>query len=254
MPATFWAPRTLARPFLRGRQTFPLIMPGGEIVLRETRGHLLAGRSSPIGTVLGHHHLDDGALFILIHVIRHFLGPDWRPAWVEATASKDARLQYLEDTLGVPVHGDATVPSVAIPRAALAAVNPNPPRSEEIVALSELPVLMGVQPPRSMTEVVEQIIQLQIDLGRASEDHVASRLLLGRRTLQRELQIEGTSFREIKARIIEKRARALLTETDLTVATIARSLGYDEPKSFQRAFRKRTGLWPHAYRTVRSGE
>lgn len=246
--------RDLGAALKRGRMTFPLIQPGGEIVLQDAKAHVLLGRRSTVGTVIGHHHLDDGALFILIQVIRHFLGPDWRPAWVEVTRSADRRMQYLEDKIGAPVRCGAEMPLVAIQASDLGTPNPHPPHPRDIVTLSDLPVLMGVRPPQTMTNMVEQIIQAQVTMGEASEDHVATLLSLGRRTLQRALQQEGTSFREIKARVIENRARVLLTETDFTVATIARSLGYEEPKSFQRAFRKWTGLWPHAYRTVRSDD
>jgi AraC-like DNA-binding protein len=238
----------------RGRGAFPLIQLGGEIVLQELEDHLLVGRRSKISSVVGHHHLDDGGLFIFVGLIRHFLGPDWRPTWVATTGNGDKRLQYLEDKIGAPVRGGSDMPLVAVHAGALGTPNPHPPHPQDIVTLSDLPVLMGVRLPRTMTIMVEQIIQTQVTIGDASEDTVAARLSLGRRTLQRGLQKEGTSFREIKARVIEKRARALLEETDLTVAAIARTLGYEESKSFQRAFRKWTGLWPHAYRKDRSGE
>jgi AraC-like DNA-binding protein len=245
---------TLGAALTRGRAAFPMIQPGGEIVLNETKDHLLAGRRSRLGTVLGHHHLDDGALFILIGVIQHFLGSDWRPVWVEATGEEGSRIQYLEDKIEVPVHKGAAIPLVAIEKTALSTPNPAPLPPDKIVSRSDLSVLSFMQPARTMTDTVALEIQTQLTLEDASEDLVARRLALGRRTLQRSLQKEGTSFREIKARIIEHRARVLLAETDLAVATIARTLGYSEPKSFQRAFRKWTGLWPHAYRTVCSGE
>jgi AraC-like DNA-binding protein len=244
--------RDLGTALKRGRDAFPLIQVGSEIVLQEDGDLLLAGRRSRISNVVGHHHLDDGGLFIFVRLIRHFLGAEWRPAWVGATGNGDKRLQYLEDKIGALVRGGAEMPFVALEAGALGTPNPRPPNPHDIVTLSDLPVLMGVIPPRTMTNIVEQTIQSRITIGDASEDDVAACLSVGRRTLQRGLQKEGTSFREIKVRVIERRARTLLTETDLNVATIARSLGYEEPKSFQRAFRKWTGLSPHAYRKVRS--
>ena len=73
---------------------------------------------------------------------------------------------------------------------------------------------------------------------------------MGRRTLQRALKTEGTSFREIRMRFIEARARTLLLESDLDVAAIARALGYDEPNSFRRAFRGWSGQTPDAFRAA----
>jgi len=246
--------RDLDTALKRGRDAFPLIHVGGEIVLQEAGGHLLAGRRSSISSFVGHHHLDDGGLFIFVRLIRHFLGAEWRPAWVGTTGNGDKRLQYLEDKIGAPVRGGAEMPFVALEAGSLGTPNPRPPNPQDIVTLSDLPVLMGVIPHRTMTNIVEQTIQSQITIGDASEDDVAARLSVGRRTLQRGLQKEGTSFREIKTRVIETRARALLKETDLTVATIARVLGYEEPKSFQRAFQRQTGFSPTAYRKVFSAE
>lgn len=246
--------RDLGTALARGRKTFRLIQPGGEIVLKQADGHLLVGRRSRLGTAVGHHHLDDAALFIIIRVIRHFLGPQWRPAWVEATGKSDGRLPYLEDRIGAPVRGTSGIPMVALPEQALDAPNPHPPNPSDIVTLSDLPVLMGVNPPRTMADTVEQMIRTQMTIGEASEDKIAASLSLGRRTLQRALQGEGTSFRDIKARAIERRARTLLRETDLAVATIAQALGYEEPKSFQRAFRRQTGVSPSAYRAGRTDD
>jgi AraC-like DNA-binding protein len=52
------------------------------------------------------------------------------------------------------------------------------------------------------------------------------------------------------ARFVEERARALLAEPDLAIDDVARSLGYSEPNSFRRAFRKWTGLSPGSYRAA----
>jgi AraC-like DNA-binding protein len=83
---------------------------------------------------------------------------------------------------------------------------------------------------------------------------VAARLSFGRRTLQRLLQAEGTSFRELKARFLDQRARARLAESDLDVPAIARALGYDEPGNFRRAVRSWSGQTPHGFRRAARGE
>jgi AraC-like DNA-binding protein len=101
-------------------------------------------------------------------------------------------------------------------------------------------------------DLVWHTLAVQFALGDMTQEAVAQRLNMGHRTLQRALQFEGTSFRSVKASFIESRARSLLAETEFEITTIARSLGYDEPKSFQRTFRKLTGMTPRAYRKVMS--
>jgi AraC-like DNA-binding protein len=239
---------TLAAALARGKSAFHVLHAGSEIVLREQDGHLLVGRRSGIETVVGHRHLDDAAIVIIVRLCRQFLGPDWRPAWIEMTGDSVPSARYLEELIGVPVHIGSEMPAVAVPEKDLEADNPHRPNANQIVGLRELPALMGLRPPRTMADSVEEVLRTQLVLGDLSEDGVAHRLSVGRRTLQRTLHEEGTSFREVKARFIEAKARLLLAESDLDLATIAHVLGYEEPKSFYRAFRKWTGYWPAAYR------
>ncbi|MFC3612711.1 helix-turn-helix domain-containing protein [Lutimaribacter marinistellae] len=240
--------KDLEEALYRGRRAFALTHPGSEILLRRQEGHVLVGRRTELTTVVGHRHLDDGAIVIIGGVIRHFLGPDWRPAWVESTGTDSVSTTYLQQTIGAPVRAGSEMPALAISESALSAPNPNPPGSHQRVGFIELPSLMRVDPPETMTSAVDQVLRTQFVLGDLSEESVASRLSLGRRSLQRALKTEATSFREVKAKFLEQRARALLAESDLDVPTIARALGYDEPHSFRRAFRTWTGLTPHAYR------
>ena len=246
--------KDLGSGLIRGSRAFSLIQPGGEIVIKEKNGHVVVGRRSALGSAIGHLHLDDGAIFILVDVIRHFLGPDWRPIRIGMTGNTPSRVDFLETAIGAPVYSGADMPSVVLRKADLLAPNPYRPDAQDIVTLRDLPVLMRVVPPENMTKLVEQVIQTQIALGDASEELVANRLSMGKRTLQRALRKEGTTFRDVKLRMIEKRARALLAETDLPLSEIAASLGYEEPKSFQRAFQRQTGLTPHAYRASLSSE
>lgn len=239
---------TLAAALTRGRRAFHVLHPGSEIVLREQDGYLLVGRWSGIETVVGHRHLDDAAILIIGRVCRHFLGSDWRPAWIEITGDSGQSAGYLEDLFQVPVHTGADMPAIAVLGKDLDAGNPNRTSPSQIIGLPELPALMGLRPPRTMADNVEEMLRTQLVLGDLSEEGVAQRLSIGRRTLQRTLHKEGTSFREVKARFIEAKARLLLAESDLDLATIALLLGYEEPKSFYRAFRKWTGYWPAAYR------
>lgn len=77
---------------------------------------------------------------------------------------------------------------------------------------------------------------------------IADALHMTPRTLQRRLQEEGTTYRELGETIKDEIARNLLGNPDLTLTDIALRLGYAEVTSFQRAFRQWTGTTPNAYR------
>ena len=240
--------KDLGSALARGKRALSFIHSGSRIVLRKRDGHVIVGRRSGLNAALGHRHLDDATLFMIGQVIRHFFGPDWKPAWAEITAVQAAGAGYLEEALGAPLRSGGDMPALAIPLGDLSAPNPAPPSVHQVVGFADLPALMGVEAPRSTIEEVDYVLRTQFVLGDMSEESVAMRLSVGRRTLQRWLKEEGTSFREVKARFIEARARTLLAESDLDTDVIAASLGYDEPKSFIRAFRGWTGLTPHAFR------
>jgi len=237
----------------RGRRAFPLISPGSAIVLQTAGEHLLVGRQTGLHAVIGRRHLEDAALFIIIGVVRHFLGGGWRPSWIEIPGREADRRAFLEDAIGAPVRVGRAMPAVAVAARSLSAPNPTPLNARNALAFRELPVLMGVSPPRRFEDVVREMLFAQLASRDLSEDVIANRLAMGTRTLQRVLKDEGTTFREVRARFVEDRASALLAETDLSVEAISRHLGYVEPNSFRRAFKVRFGLSPSEFRAKGRG-
>ncbi|SFT80831.1 helix-turn-helix domain-containing protein [Sedimentitalea nanhaiensis] len=240
----------LASALDRGRRALSLTHPGSEIVIRETEHHLVVGRNSEGFSVIGHRHLDEGALLVIGHVARHFLGNEWRPAWVEIPATCESEAVTLGKLVDAPVRLGCRVPAISIPLADLAARNPGPPRSDRALSLEELGSLMGVKPVQTMQEAVVQVMNIMQIRAIPSEDAVARLLAIGPRTLQRALKAEGTSFRRIRDDFIEHRAQSLLRDTDMPIEKIGENLGYSEPKSFRRAFKRWTGVSPMGYRSA----
>lgn len=243
----------LGSAIIRGQRAMPLIHPGSSIILERRESHLIVGRSSDIQNVVGHRHLDEASVYVIGNVIRHFLGPDWRSDWIEMTGDRLGNGSTLEDITNSPVKTNERMPAVVVRLDDLSAPNPCPPRAEEAITLAELPSLMGVTVPKTMEDVVRNVFQTQLVAGDLSVDSVARRLSLGRRTLQRTLENEGTSFREVRERFLHKRACALLSETDFPIDEIARSLGYKEPNNFRRFFRKSAGVSPSKFRIAMRG-
>lgn len=77
---------------------------------------------------------------------------------------------------------------------------------------------------------------------------LARTLNLSARTLDRYLQREGESFREMQKRVQHTKACTLLQQEDLSVTQIAYELGYADPSNFARAFRRESGQSPSAWR------
>jgi AraC-like DNA-binding protein len=85
--------------------------------------------------------------------------------------------------------------------------------------------------------------------GNPTITEIASRMGLSQRNLQRKLADAGTSFTKVLEEMRIEIASRYLAATSLSLKEIAFLLGYNEPSSFFRAFRKLTGETPLAFRT-----
>jgi AraC-like DNA-binding protein len=144
------------------------------------------------------------------------------------------------------------LPGIALRKADLAARNPDSPDPRALLRLNDLPGFMGLTPPQTIADEVLMILRAQFIQGDTSVEAVAQRLATGVRSLQRSLQVEGTSFRDVQQQFLKERAVVLLADTELSVGEVASTLGYKEPDSFRRAFLKWTGVPPsHFARSAR---
>lgn len=85
-----------------------------------------------------------------------------------------------------------------------------------------------------------------------SLDQIARRVASSRRQLQRSYaEIGNTTFREHLTAVRMERAAELLATRGLTVREVAERVGYRQPAQFAKAFRRRHGLAPSAFRDMR---
>lgn len=84
----------------------------------------------------------------------------------------------------------------------------------------------------------------------ATAPAAAHALGMGRRTLERRLDAEGTSFRALLDEARLSLARSWLDEVE--IAEVADRLNYADVRAFDRAFRRWTGTTPSAWRLERT--
>lgn len=100
---------------------------------------------------------------------------------------------------------------------------------------------------KRMTHRVRDFIGERLGTAIAIED-VARGLHLSTRTLARRLEEEGTHFQAVKDALRRDTAIAQILNTDVSIANIGASLGFDDPAAFNRAFKNWTGSPPGSYR------
>jgi AraC-like DNA-binding protein len=106
--------------------------------------------------------------------------------------------------------------------------------------------------PELLVEQVRERIAVLLDHD-ASLTRVARELGLGPRTLQRQLDAQLTSFQALVEDVRRGHALRAMRETQQSVTKLAARLGYADPASFRRAFRRWTGQSPAGYRAAQRG-
>lgn len=89
--------------------------------------------------------------------------------------------------------------------------------------------------------------------GGLTVESAARSLGLSTRSLQRRLELAGTSFRAEVNRVRIERARELLERTDEKIAAVSSAVGCASARHFGRLFREATGLAPGEWRRARRG-
>ena len=98
---------------------------------------------------------------------------------------------------------------------------------------------------------VKSFITESIGLEPMTQEAVATRMNMSRSSLQRNLNAEGASFRQLRDEVVYSLGRDALTTTDTSITQIALALGYSETSSFDRAFARMSGgLTPSQYRQM----
>ncbi len=99
---------------------------------------------------------------------------------------------------------------------------------------------------------LQVVVRTRLDGGKVSLEDVAAELQLPPRTLQRRLEELGLNFRLMVDSVRSSQAQHYLSETEMTLVELASALGFADHASFNRAFKRWTGLSPGAFRRSRA--
>ena len=95
-------------------------------------------------------------------------------------------------------------------------------------------------------QYIDEHVEEDVSLTRVAQEFFLSTSYLSRLFKSKV----GMNFSDYIANRKVERAKSLLTDTDLTVAEIARKLNYPEQNSFSRFFKNKVGIPPLTYRAM----
>lgn len=170
-----------------------------------------------------------------------------REVWFQHAAPRDPAAH--EAFFGCPVRFSSPETRLVLSRDVLDRAPPS--RNPSLHTYLERHALALSEAFASRATIAERVRSLVAELlreGEPSQQEIARRLGMSERTLQRRLKDEDRSFADVLDGVRRELAVRYLGDPDLAIYEVAFLLGYAEPSSFHRAFRRWTGESPQDLR------
>lgn len=103
--------------------------------------------------------------------------------------------------------------------------------------------------PHRVASIVRRLLIALLPAGEVDQDMVANRMNRSTSTLQRQLQAEGLSYREVLDDTRLSLAEDYLRQRKLSHAQIAYLLGFSDQSNFSRAFKRWTSKSPREFQS-----
>ena len=151
------------------------------------------------------------------------------------------------------VRFDCACSALVIPAAWREARNPDYDETSFRTALARCELERGGAATDDPVNRVRQLMA-EPDVGAARTgghqtlEQVAARMHVSSRTLIRTLRQAGTTFQALVDEFNRERARMLLADRDRRIHEVAAALGFTDPASFGRSFKRWFGVTPGTYR------
>lgn len=193
------------------------------------------------------------SMTVACNIMRALCGTAWHPAEVLFPFRKPRDPGPLQRFFRAPLRFDADQAALVFPTTWLERPVPGavPEIRREMDALAA--TLAGKQRGNVVAQVRRALCALLVS-GRASEGEVALEFAMHRRTLNRRLRSQGTTFQRVLDEVRFDVARQLLGNTETPVGEIATNLAYGSASAFGRAFRRWSGSTPLEWRERAAAE
>lgn len=186
------------------------------------------------------------SLGMFLNVLREAL-PAWAPEEVHFEHPKPAAWREHERAFAAPVYFSQPINALVFRADVLG--RPMPASDARLMAMMRACLeTLGHPGETPWLDRVRTAIRANLPRGYPTLGRVAAELGVPAAQVQRELGLEGVSFRDLVERTRRDLAHSYLGQRQLPLTEIALLLGYSELSAFSRAFTRWTGACPRAWR------
>jgi len=241
---TFFARLAQIRPFMQTGTVFRIARGGDGVVLSATLASSVK---------IGRRHFSIRFVAPVLAALRRYAGERDVAPLVKIEGISKTECRRLEEELQTRVAVGDGLTEIYTKEKFLRRRPDDMPRPDprDIILMGDLMRQYAPAMSNDFLEAISRVANLRLLEGKADIDGTAKLMRMGTRTLQREMNGAGMSYRDLITRLRAERAKGYLEETSLTVSEIAFQLGYSESSHFIRAFEKVTGASPSRYRACR---
>lgn len=185
--------------------------------------------------------MSEFAVATILGEIRTHAPPGWTPPGVHFRHEAPADLRLHRRIFGPNLHFNDEHNAIELDAAILR--RPHSAAEPHVRSLVQQVLRDDEGSPAAPIELqVEGLIRALLPYGSCSADDVSRALGISTRTLQLHLKQAARSFRSIKDSVRADLARKYLKHSGLNVTQVASRLGYGDPTSLSRSFRRWHGI------------
>jgi len=189
----------------------------------------------------------DGALAVMLNILRELCGPDWRPIEVRFAHREPAQLQPFRMCFRTTLKFDAEDYSMRFAASWLQRPVAQADPALRRVLQKEIDAIEA-RHEADFPEQVRSVLRSALLTGHSRADHLAALFSMHSSTLARRLKPYGVGLRELVDECRYEVAREMLAHSGLDVSHIAAMLEYADDSAFTRAFKRWSGSTPARWR------
>ena len=172
--------------------------------------------------------------------LRHLLRDSWKPHAIHFTHAAPARKELHRRFFGTRIEYNQEFNGILCASGDLEAAVPAADATMAPYVQRYLDTL-SARRNSTMSASVRECIYLMLPSGLCSADHVARRLGVDRRTVNRHLAREGETFSSVVDSVRAELVARYIDNRDRPLASVAELLGFSAHSAFSRWFRHRFG-------------